>query len=68
MTEVRQSLKKMSTPAKDKEERLAKALRKNLHRRKSQARLRALGNVTDDLKSSSDKNTQKKSLGDCSNE
>ena len=67
MTKARRPLKKMSTPAKDREERLAKALRENLHRRKAQTRLRAAGNVTDDLISSSDKNTQKKSVGDCSN-
>ena len=48
MTERRPPQKK-PTPLNKDEDRLAKALRKNLHRRKAQARLRAVAAVGDDL-------------------
>ena len=67
MTEARPPLqKKPRSPSKN-ADRLARALRENLHRRKAQARSRAVAAVTDDPAAPSDTDTQKRSAGDSSN-
>ncbi len=55
---------KKPTPLNKDEDRLAKALRKNLHRRKAQARLRAVAAVRDALTVSSETTLEKRSAGD----
>ena len=55
---------KKPTPLNKDEDRLAKALRKNLHRRKAQARLRAVAAVSDDLTVSGETALERKSAGD----
>ena len=46
---------------------MAKALRKNLHRRKAQARLRAVAAIGDDLTVSGETALEKRSAGDSGN-
>ena len=48
MTEARTSFQEKIISPKKNEDRLAKALRENLHRRKAQVRLRSDQDVTDD--------------------
>ena len=67
MTKARTPMRNMSNLPKKKEDRLAEALRKNLHRRKAQARSRAAGTVTNDPAAASYKDMEKKSPGDSSN-
>ncbi len=66
MTERRPPQKKPISRMKD-EDRLANALRKNLHRRKAQARSRAVSAVRDDLDASGDTAVGKRSLEDSGN-
>ena len=66
MTERRPPQKK-PTPLNKEEDRLAKALRKNLHRRKAQARLRAFAAVKDDLTVFGETASEKRSAGDSGN-
>ena len=63
MTERRPPQKK-PTPLNKEEDRLAKALRKNLHRRKAQARLRAVAAVRDDLTVFGETAFERRSAGD----
>ena len=58
---------KKPTPLNKDEDRLAKALRKNLHRRKAQARLRAVAAVRDDLTVSGKTAFERRSEGDSGN-
>jgi hypothetical protein len=67
MTEVRPPLQKKPPSLGKNEDRLARALRENLHRRKAQARSRAVAAVTDDPAALSDTDTQNRSAGDSSN-
>ena len=67
MTEARTPMRNMPTLPKNKEERLSEALRKNLHRRKAQARSRAAGAANVDPVAPSSKGMQKKSPGESSN-
>jgi hypothetical protein len=67
MTEARPPLQKKPPSPRKNEDRLARALRENLHRRKAQARSRAVAAVTDDPATPSDTATQKRSAGDSSN-
>jgi len=66
MTEARPPLQKKPTSPRKNEDRLARALRENLHRRKAQARSRAVAAVTDYPAAPSDTATQKRSAGDIS--
>ena len=66
MTKRRPPQKK-PTPLNKDEDRLAKALRKNLHRRKAQARLRAVAAVRDDLTAYGETALEKRSAGDSGN-
>ena len=67
MTKARTPMQNMPNLPKKKEDRLAEALRKNLHRRKAQARSRAAGTSTIDPVAPRYKDLKKKSLGDSSN-
>ena len=68
MTEARTPMRNIPTVPKNKEKRLGEALRKNLHRRKAQARSRAAGTATIDPVAPSYKVMgKKKSLGESSN-
>ena len=66
MTERRPPQKK-PTPLNKDEDRLAKALRKNLHRRKAQARLRAVAAGSDDLTVYGETALEKRSAEDSGN-
>tara|TARA_B100000575_G_C22749718_1_gene447376 strand:+ start:180 stop:410 length:231 start_codon:yes stop_codon:yes gene_type:complete len=66
MTKARTTMRNMSNLPKKKKDRLAEALRKNLHRRKAQARSRAAGAATVGSVTPSHKDMQKKPLGDSS--
>ena len=67
MTEVRPPLQKKPPSLKKNEDRLARALRENLHRRKAQARSRAVADVTDDPAAPSGTDAQNRSAGNSSN-
>ena len=67
MTEARTPMQNIPTLPKNKEERLGEALRKNLHRRKAQARSRAAGAANVDPVAPGSKGMQKKSPGESSN-
>lgn len=67
MTEARSQLQKKTPSPERSEDRLAKALRENLHRRKLQARLRAAAAVTGAPVTPSDSNTKKSLAVDSTN-
>lgn len=67
MTEARSQLQKKTTSPEKSEDRLAKALRQNLHRRKVQARLRAAAAVRDAPVTSSDSDPKKSLAVDSTN-
>ena len=67
MTEVRAPLQKKPPSLKKNEDRLARALRENLHRRKAQARSRAAAGVTDDPAAPSDTDAHNRSAGNSIN-
>ena len=70
MTKARPSLQKKPSSPKKSEDRLAAALRENLHRRKAQARSRAAGVAevgADDLPRSPQTDALNKVTGDSSN-
>ena len=66
MTEVRPPLQKKPPSLRKNEDRLARALRENLHRRKHR-RARAVAGVTDDPAAPSDTDAQNRSAGNSSN-
>ena len=67
MTEARRPLQKKVTLPKKNKDRLAKALRENLHRRKAQARARAAVAFKDGSAALSDTDTQENAAEDSTN-